>query len=109
MITPCIAVFGIHALLDDAPSPARNKEKTVMVQLVTILNRGAVHFGDEFAGPHEIVRGIAALITGTADVVGSFAAGFALAAANEQVEIAAKFPGGFLKRTAYGRGDAAGM
>ncbi len=40
-----ITIGLVHSLLDNGPIALAGEEKNVMIKLVAVLHRGAVHFG----------------------------------------------------------------
>jgi hypothetical protein len=50
MIAARQPAFAIHALLDHDPMTVVGDDEAVQIEIETVLQRGAVHFGDETAG-----------------------------------------------------------
>ncbi len=111
MIAPGVAGGVVHPLLDHRPIALPGEQEAVVVELVAVLEGGAVHLGRDLAGVDELVgrpRDGVHLCVGD-DLRRRLAGGPALAAGDEQPEVRLPALHRLLQRTGGRRREPGGM
>src|SRR5262249_58043154 len=88
VIAPRRAARIAHALLDDAPVAGGGEEEDMVVELITVLDGGAVHLGRRPARVHERLRVAADRLADLRDLLRRLARHVALAAGGEEPKLA---------------------
>ena len=88
VIAPRLAIAAVHALLDDHPLAVVGDDEAVQVEIVAVLDRGAVDLGDQPARARQRLAVEPDAIADREKLVRRLARMIAAAAADMQAELA---------------------
>jgi len=109
VIAPRLAVAVVHALLHDHPLAVIGDDEAVQVEIVAVLDRGAVDLGDQPARARQRVAVEADAIADRHEFLRRLQGVLAAAAADMQAELAGKRRQPALERADHAGGDAGGV
>ncbi len=109
VIAPRHAVPLVHSLLDNGPGASAIEEEGVVVDLVTVLNGGAIDLGRRAACRDERIGTAARPLAPGGDLVRRAPGGGALPAGDEEPQSLFAAPETFLDRSARRRRESAGV